>query len=87
MGVTTSSVSHWFKGDNFLDIDNLYKLCQFLGITLDQVFGFKPIVVGILNQDEDDVLCAYRKLSDAEKSVIRAALKLPDKKDTVDQAI
>ena len=87
MGVSESSVSHWFRGDNFLDIDNLYRLCQFLGVSLDQVFGLKPIVVGILNDDEDEVISAYRRASKEEKAVIRRALNLPDrKKDTLPAA-
>jgi transcriptional regulator with XRE-family HTH domain len=87
MGVTTSSVSHWFKGDNFLDIDNLYKLSQFLGVTLDQIFGLSPIVVGILNNDEEEIISAYRKASPEEQNVIRRALNLPDRKKTSAEVI
>ena len=81
MGVTESGVSHWFKGDNFLDIDNLYKLCQFLGVSLDQVFGLKPIEVEILDDDEKEVILAYRKLRTLEeKNIIRSSLRLPERK-------
>lgn len=87
MGVTSSSVSHWFKGDNFLDIDNLYRLCQFLGVSLDQVFGLKPIIAGVLNAEEDEVLAAYRKSSPEAKDMIRRALNLPElKKDSLPEA-
>jgi transcriptional regulator with XRE-family HTH domain len=81
MDVSTSSVSHWFNGDNFLDVDNLFRLCQFLGVSLDQVFGVKPIVVGVLNADEDEVISAYRKAKPEEKVIIRRALNLQDPKD------
>lgn len=82
MGVSTSSVSHWFNGDNFLDIDNLYKLCCHLGVSLDQVFGLDPIVVGVLNEDENNILVAYRKANEDEKNIIRRALGLTaNKKD------
>ena len=80
MGVTSSSVSHWFKGDNFLDIDNLYRLCQYLGVSLDQIFGLKPIVVDVLDPDEEAVLFAYRKSDEKEKNIIRRALGLPESK-------
>ena len=87
MGVSSSSVSHWFKGDNFLDIDNLYKLCCYLGVTLDQIFGLVPIAIGILNDDEQEVINAYRQSSPAEKNLIRRALNLPDtKKDSLPEA-
>lgn len=88
MGVTASSVSHWFKGDNFLDIDNLYKLCVWLNVSLDQIFGIDPIVVGVLNTEEDELLVAYRKANNDEKSMIRRALNLPEKeKDSEQTAI
>lgn len=87
MNVTTSSVSHWFKGDNFLDIDNLYILCQYLGVSIDQVFGLKPISVDIISTDEEEILSSYRKMSHDEKNMIRRMLKLPElKKDTSSKA-
>ena len=78
MEVSPGSVSHWFKGDNFLDIDNLYKLCRYLNVSLDQVFGLDPIIVGVLNNDENEILVAYRNANDDEKNMIRRALKLPE---------
>ena len=80
MNVSESSVSHWFRGDNSFDIDNLYKLCRYLGVSLDQVFGLDPILVGVLNTDENDVLLAYRNASDDEKNMIHRALGLSDLK-------
>lgn len=74
MGVSTSSVSHWFKGDNFLDVDNLYKLCSYLNVSLDQVFGIDPILVGVLNTDEDAVLVAYRSAGEETRTAIRKIL-------------
>ena len=88
MGVTASSVSHWFRGDNFLDIDNLYKLCKYLGVSLDQIFGLVPIVVGVLNEDENNILSAYRLAGSETKTAIRKILSVPDpKKDSEQSAI
>ena len=82
MGVTASSVSHWFRGDNFLDIENLYKLCQFLDVTLDQVFGLEPIVFGVLDPDESSLLSAYRAADDrAREDALKTLLDHPRKKD------
>lgn len=83
MGVTASSVSHWFKGDNFLDVQNLYILCQYLGVSLDQVFGLAPIVLGFLNPEEEKVLFAYRAAGSETKTAVRKILSVPEpKKDT-----
>lgn len=88
MGVTASSVSHWFKGDNFLDMDNLVKLCQFLGVSLDQVFGLAPIVNTVLSFDENAIVIAYRSAGAETKANIRRILQVPElKKDTDQSAI
>lgn len=87
MGVSAGSVSNWFKGTNFLDVDNLYKLCQWLGVSLDQIFGIDPIVFGALNPEENDIVMAYRKSDDGTKSAIRKLLDVPDKKSTDQSAI
>ena len=87
MGVTAGSVSHWFRGDNFLDIENLYKLCQFLDVSLDQVFGLDPIVCGVLNSEESAIIESYRKAGSETKENIRRILQVPDiKKDTLSMA-
>lgn len=63
MGVSAGSVSNWFKGTNFLDVDNLYKLCGFLGVSMDQIFGVKPIHYCALDEEESRLLSSYRAAS------------------------
>ena len=43
MGVSQASVSNWVKGNNSIDIEKLAELCGYLGVTLDQIYGLKPI--------------------------------------------
>lgn len=81
MGVSAGSVSNWFKGTNFLDVENLYKLCQYLGVSLDQIFGVAPIVFGALNPEENDIVISYRKADTGTKAAVRKLLDVPDKKD------
>ena len=82
LGVTESSVSHWFCGDNSIDIDNLYRLCQHIGVSLDQIFGIEKIIPDVLNEEECELLKAYRKVDPNVKNTIRGALRLPEiKKD------
>lgn len=82
MCVSPGSVSNWFNGDNFIDVDNLYKLCQFLGVSLDQIFGVAPIVFGVLSPEENDIIIAYRNADDGTRSSVRKLLDVPDKKDS-----
>lgn len=60
MGVSAGSVSNWFSGSNAIDVDNLYNLCQYLGISLDQAFGVEPMFPEILTDGEKSLLAAYR---------------------------
>ena len=88
LGLSESSISHWLKGDNPPDMDNLYYICQYLNVSLDQIFGFDPIVIDVLNSDENEVLSAYRQSSDDVKNAIRGALGLfQNKKDSEQSAI
>lgn len=42
LNVSNGSVANWFKGTNGIDIENLVRVCEYIGITLDQVYGLKP---------------------------------------------
>ena len=88
MGVSEGAVSHWFKMDNSMDIDNLYSLCQYIGVSLDQVFGLDPIVVGVLTPEENELVVAYRNAGNETRENIRRILNLPEsKKDSGNAAI
>ena len=87
LGVTGSSVSHWLKGDNALDMDNLYWICRYIGVSLDQIFGIDPIYVDTLTSEENNILISYRKAGDETQSAIRKILDIPEaKKDTLSEA-
>lgn len=82
MGVTEGCVSHWFRGDNSIDIDNLYRLCQFLGVSLDQIFGIEPLISDIISKEECVLLEAYRKADDrAREDAIKTLCDHPRKKE------
>ena len=87
MGVSPGSVSNWFKGSNFIDVDNLYKLCQFLGVSMDQIFGVAPIIVGALTKRENDVLIAYRKADPGTQASVRKLLDIPEEKSEAAPAV
>ena len=87
LGVTEGSVSHWLKGDNSLDMDNLYQICLYIGVSLDQIFGIDPIYVDTLTPDENDLLHAYRIAGPDIQNGVRRFLNLPEiKKDTSSKA-
>ena len=81
LGVSQGSVTNWFKGSNFIDVDNLYKLCKRLGITLDQVFGIAPMFADTLNPSESELVVAYRKADEGMKTAVRVLLGIQDEKN------
>ena len=71
MGVSQGTVSNWFKGTNSIDIENLAKLCAFLDISLDEVFGVAELNREvILSKEESALLAYYRSLNDGGKQVM-----------------
>jgi hypothetical protein len=57
-------------------------------VSLDQIFGIDPLVSDILNQDECDVIEAYRKAGPETKDNIRKILGVAEiKKDTASPAV
>ena len=82
MGVSSGSVSNWFNGSNFMDVDNLYNLCQFLGVTMDQIFGITPIVYTAITDEEKNVLSAYRSADPVTQSNICKLLNIQEERDT-----
>ena len=71
MGVSQGTVSNWFKGTNSIDIENLAELCSFLGVSLDQIFGFDPITPDvILSPEETDLLGLFRSLNRSARDML-----------------
>lgn len=64
MGVSQGSVSNWIKGTNSIDIENLAKLCRFIGVSLDQIFGIAPIEQDtMLSSSEKELISLFRSLN------------------------
>lgn len=76
MGVSQGSVSNWIKGTNSIDIENLADLCKFLGVSLDQIFGFDEIDPLItLPQNELELIQIYRSLNKSGQSLLLMTAK------------
>ena len=85
VGVSESCVSNWLRGKNSFDVDNLYSICQFLNVSVDQIFGIAPIVYGVLKPEENDILIAYRKADSGTKSSVLKLLDIPEKKSAASE--
>lgn len=45
LGVTQASISNWILGKNSPDLDTLIRFCELFEVTLDEVYGTKPITL------------------------------------------
>lgn len=71
LGVSPGTVSNWFKGTNSIDIENLAALCDFLGVSLDQIYGVAPLDPPVtLSQDETELLSIYRSANKEGKATL-----------------
>lgn len=76
LGVSQGSVSNWIKGTNSIDIENLAELCRFLGVSLDQIYGFEPIKPDVsLSVDETEIISLYRSLNQNGKALALSTIK------------
>lgn len=76
LGVSQGTVSNWFKGTNSIDIENLAALCEFLGVSLDQIYGVVPMDSSvILSQDELVLLGMYRSMNSKGKDTLMSAAR------------
>lgn len=87
MGVSQGSVTNWFKGTNAIDIDNLYKLCKYLNVSLDQIFGVKPLLPEMSLSDEESRLILAWRVSDEDiRKSVRKLLDIPDNIKSTEQS-
>ncbi len=68
--VTQSRLSNWETGANSMDIDTLYKICQALNVSINDMYGIYPDADITLNFNEQQLIEKYRKLDAYSKETI-----------------
>lgn len=64
LGVGVSAVSNWEKGVNSVDIDTLHKVCVFLQISINDIFGsFSNITSNALTPYQQAVINNMKELN------------------------
>ena len=63
MHVTRNSVINWEAGKYRPDADLFPKLCQILGITLNDLFGLQPGTTDPVSAHEQELIRQYRRIS------------------------
>jgi transcriptional regulator with XRE-family HTH domain len=73
IGVRSSAISNWEKGQNSIDIDTLFKICKILKVPIDSMIESQNDVDYVIGTSENDlILETYKKLPEAEKAHLLA---------------
>jgi transcriptional regulator with XRE-family HTH domain len=62
LGVKYNTVSSWEIGKNSIDIVVLIKICDFLKVSLNDIYGKTYKEEPVITTDEQELLYIYRKL-------------------------
>lgn len=76
--ISSAAISNWEKGQNSIEIDTLFDLCQILGVSINDMAGRDEKDFPI-SPTEKELISAFRK---ADEGIQNSVLKLLDLDDT-----
>ena len=78
LSIAPSTVGMWEQGYRNPDYDNLKRLSQLFGVTIDYLLDNENASAGTLSEDETRLICDYRLLDDESKRLVQSmARRLP----------
>lgn len=73
IGVRSSAISNWEKGQNSIDIDTLFKICKILKVSIDAMIESQDDIDYVVGNTENEIILeTYRKLPETEKAHLLA---------------
>ena len=76
LGVKATTVSTWERGASLPDAELLFQMCSLFNISIKTLYG-EYLFDGItLDENEKQLIEAYRKASDGRKEAVRALLDI-----------
>lgn len=69
LGVGDSTISAWERGQNSIDMTVLIKICEFLGVSINE-FDMSETNNISLSQEEKELILNFRKLSKENKTKV-----------------
>lgn len=76
LNVNPSRVSNWETGLNMMDIDMLFKICDVLNVSINDIYGIYPTANMELNYDEQSLINDFRQLNDEGQDKLREVLNV-----------
>lgn len=75
--ISSAAVSNWEKGQNSIDIDTLFEVCDILGVSINDMAGRTekdfPITAG-----EKELISAFRDSDESTQDAILRILRIED---------
>jgi transcriptional regulator with XRE-family HTH domain len=62
IGVRSSAISNWEKGQNSIDIDTLFKICKILKVPIDSMIESQNDVDYVIGTSENDLILETYKI-------------------------
>lgn len=75
LSVTPSRVSNWEQGANCPTIDILFKVCEVLGVSINDIYGVYPEAKIRMSYDEIERIKKYRVLDEHGKEMVDFTLQ------------
>lgn len=77
VGVTSTAVSNWESGQNSINTEILFKVCEVLNVSLNNIYSTTP---AISSEQKEKTTPAEDGLSDAQRALIQFARTVPEEK-------
>lgn len=70
LGIAPPQISKWEAGTTEPTLENLIKLCELYGVTLDEIVGH-PQAPGAVTPEERDLLRVFRQLNESGRAYVQ----------------
>lgn len=87
LGVTPSRISNWEQGANCPTIDILFKVCEVLGVSINDIYGVYPEAKIRMSYDEIEHIKKYRILDHHGKEMVDFTLEKEWERSTAESKV
>ena len=78
LGVAPSAVSNWENGQNSIDTDRLFVMCEILGVTIHDMYLVPPGTSPPQNKEKLPDIINVEELSETKQALVKLAQSVPE---------
>jgi len=75
IGCTHGTITRYMRGDRAPDIEFVYRLCKYFGVTMDWMLGISPKTYSGFTPETKKIVDLYTHASESDQLVIRTILQ------------